>query len=248
MGSSAKPKILVTRPQPGADQTAARLKSHGFDPVVLPFTEVVPTTPAAGLEIPTDVQAILVTSANAIRHASQHIIDQFRAVPVYAVGDATKLAATTAGFQSVRSADGNAKDLAALALQELSAGNHVLYLCGETRTRDIEDALDDADIRLAIIETYKTKKVSQLTYIFQSVFNSQKVDAVLLYSSVSAMIYNTLMTADLGVEVPEYPRVFCVSKRAKEKLSPAIQECSFVAEAPREEAVIRAVCEYFDLN
>ncbi len=246
MGLSVKPKILVTRPQPGADQTAARLKQHGFEAVVLPFTEMVPVSPTAELPDPTDTQALVVTSANAIRYARPDLIESYRSVPVYAVGDATKQAAVAAGFSAVQSANGNAQDLVTLVKSDLIPGGGLLYLCGETRTSDIEVCLSNTNFRLVTIETYRTKKVSQLTYKFESMRKLHSLDAVALFSSISAEIYDALTAPHIDDELIENPAVFCVSERAKQVLSPVHQKRTIVAEAPREDSIVAAVCDYFD--
>ena len=36
-------RVLVTRPEPGASRTAARLEADGFAPIVLPLTEIIAT-------------------------------------------------------------------------------------------------------------------------------------------------------------------------------------------------------------
>ena len=39
-------RVLVTRPEPGAGRTAARLQAAGFEPIVLPLSEIVRLAPA----------------------------------------------------------------------------------------------------------------------------------------------------------------------------------------------------------
>ncbi len=74
---------------------------------------------------PARIQAILLTSANAIPALLPS------ATPLFAVGDATADAACAAGFAQVHSADGDAHALAALATRSLrpNAGP-VLLACG----------------------------------------------------------------------------------------------------------------------
>ena len=56
--------VLVTRPQPGAAETARRLLALGRTPVLAPVLEIVPL--AADLPPPDGIQAVLITSANAL--------------------------------------------------------------------------------------------------------------------------------------------------------------------------------------
>ena len=54
-------RSLVTRPEPGATETARRLEAMGFTPVVLPLTEIVTVT-ARPLFDPTAFDAVIATS------------------------------------------------------------------------------------------------------------------------------------------------------------------------------------------
>jgi uroporphyrinogen-III synthase len=96
-------KILwITRASPGAEATAARLRSLGYEPLVAPVLEVrrLPATiDLAG------VAALAFTSANGVR-AFAALCDE-RDRLVFAVGAATAEAARAAGFAAVQSADGD---------------------------------------------------------------------------------------------------------------------------------------------
>lgn len=102
-------RVWVTRARPGAERTAARLTALGFAPQVVPLLEIAPLSPALDL---TGVDALAFTSVNAVTAFSA--LTDARALPVFAVGDATAEAARVAGFASVRSASGALGDLAAL--------------------------------------------------------------------------------------------------------------------------------------
>ena len=107
--------VLVTRPEPGASATAARLAQAGFMPVLAPFLQVRPCRVA--LPPTSRVRAVIAASGNALA-----LPPGFHALPLLAVGDATAARARDAGFQDVRSADGDASDLAALAARLLRPG------------------------------------------------------------------------------------------------------------------------------
>ena len=71
-------RVLVTRPEPGASQTARRLEALGFAAVLLPLS----ATHALYVDrasIPDGVGAVAVTSANAIRHAPRELVRYARA-------------------------------------------------------------------------------------------------------------------------------------------------------------------------
>jgi len=91
--------VLILRPQPGAEETAARARARGLEPVIAPLFTVQPLPWTAPL--PDAFDAVLFTSANAPRHGGDALA-AFRHLPCYAVGEATALAAAEAGFGKIR--------------------------------------------------------------------------------------------------------------------------------------------------
>ncbi|HEX4738254.1 MAG TPA: uroporphyrinogen-III synthase [Allosphingosinicella sp.] len=117
--------LLILRPQPGADETAARARVLGLEPVVAPLFTVRPL--AWEPPDPADFDAVLLTSANAAREAGP-ALSRFTTLPCWAVGEATAAAAQEVGFADVRtgSSDGTALVQAAAA----SGISRVLHLHG----------------------------------------------------------------------------------------------------------------------
>lgn len=121
-------RILVTRPRPGADATAARLRALGHHVVVAPLmeTRATPWQPPA-----TPPGAILLTSAFAARLAGPNA-NNFKTLPTHTVGSATAAAARAAGFTNVIEGPGNVQAL----LESVAAAGtpDLLHLAGEDRT------------------------------------------------------------------------------------------------------------------
>ena len=103
------PGVLVTRPEPGATETARRLVTLGFRPVLAPALVLAPRPVA----LPS-AQALLLTSRAAAR-ALPDCHGLPRDLPVLAVGEATAAAARARGFVVVAAAAGDAAALAAAA-------------------------------------------------------------------------------------------------------------------------------------
>lgn len=119
-------KILILRPQPGADETAARARALGLAPVVAPLFAVRPLawTPPD----PAGIDAVMLTSASAARQA-QGGLAAFRSLPCYAVGEATAAAAAEAGFFDIRvGPDGGA---ALLLMMAEDGVQRAVHACGE---------------------------------------------------------------------------------------------------------------------
>src|SRR5687768_7761156 len=120
-------RVLVTRPLEEARQFAERLSAFGIEAVLTPLLSIefldAALPPLAG------VQAFIATSANGVRALAARTAE--RALPLYAVGDATARAAQDAGFTTVSSAAGDSHDLAALLQRQLDpAHGRLLHVSG----------------------------------------------------------------------------------------------------------------------
>ncbi|MFT4025249.1 MAG: uroporphyrinogen-III synthase [Novosphingobium sp.] len=87
--------LVVIRPQPGADATLAAAAALGLAARAFPLFEVEPVAWEA--PDPADIDALLVGSANALRHAGI-ALERFRDKPAHAVGQATAAACRAAGL------------------------------------------------------------------------------------------------------------------------------------------------------
>lgn len=110
--------MLVTRPEPGASETARRLALLGRAAVVAPLLRVRPLT----FIPPPGIDAVLVTSGNAVPCLPHSL----HGTPLLAVGNATAERARAAGFTDVHSADGDATALAAFAGHRCAPGATLL--------------------------------------------------------------------------------------------------------------------------
>jgi uroporphyrinogen-III synthase len=120
-------RLVVLRPEPGASATVERARAMGLNAYAMPLFEVEPV--AWEVPDPDRFDALLLTSANAVRHGGSGL-ERLRALPVYAVGEATAGAARAAGFDLARQGDGGVEQLRVLIPPEL----RLLHLCGEHRT------------------------------------------------------------------------------------------------------------------
>ncbi|HET9458941.1 MAG TPA: uroporphyrinogen-III synthase [Sphingomicrobium sp.] len=121
-------RLAIVRPEPGASATAEAAARLGLDPLVLPLFAVEPIAWQAP-----DVRAfdaLLLTSANAIRHSGSEL-EKLRGLSVYAVGEATAAQARDAGFTVAATGSGGVDAL----LERIEPGLRLLHLCGEHRRR-----------------------------------------------------------------------------------------------------------------
>ncbi|MGH6705996.1 MAG: uroporphyrinogen-III synthase, partial [Sphingomicrobium sp.] len=119
-------KLLLLRPEPGLSESAARAAGLGLDVIVRPLFRIEPVEWKA--PDPTEYDALLLTSANAVRQAGPGLAG-FRGLPAYAIGAATAEAAETAGLQLAGVGRNDIEQL----LTEIPGSPKLLHLAGEHR-------------------------------------------------------------------------------------------------------------------
>ena len=152
--SSQRPlKIWITRAQPGAEATAARVRALGHAPFVAPLLAVrMVEDPQIDLE---GVKALAFTSANGLRAFAQACAD--RSLQVFAVGAATAQAAREVGFRRVLSADGDVAALAeGIAARRNEIGGAVLHPGAAELAGDLAGALARAGVEVRALTLYDT--------------------------------------------------------------------------------------------
>ncbi|WP_287944907.1 uroporphyrinogen-III synthase [Aquamicrobium sp.] len=183
-------RVLVTRPEPGATRTAARLAGLGFEPLVLPLsrTEALAIDPST---VCGDAGAVAVTSANALRHASPELIGRLSHLVCHVVGARTAEAARKAGFTHIEEGPGDAAGLA----RQIAAGSSgkLTYLCGRVRFSGFEERLAASGVRVEALEVYDTVAIDYDEADVHDRLGGQPVDAVLLYSVTAAHAMRALM-------------------------------------------------------
>lgn len=204
-------QLLVMRPQPDADATAARLRARGHEALVVPLLRMRPVDCA----LPSDAPwaGVLVTSANALRALPPQQIAALRDLPLLAVGPHTAEAARTAGFASIEVAEGDAADLARLAAARFRRrARPLLYLAAADRARDLASALAPEDIKVRTAVVYRMVKESALPAAARDALSAGRIGGVLHYSRRSAEAYRACAAAaGLGAAALK-PVQYCLSQ------------------------------------
>ncbi|HTU09310.1 MAG TPA: uroporphyrinogen-III synthase [Allosphingosinicella sp.] len=145
-------RILILRPQPGADETAARARALGLAPVVTPLFAVRPLawTPPD----PAGFDAVMLTSASAARQASEGLTP-FKALPCYAVGEATAAAAEEAGFADIRVGPDDGKSL--LLMMAEDGVRTAFHACGQDHL-----AFGHPEVAITRVPVYAAQEVDML--------------------------------------------------------------------------------------
>ncbi|MGU3399062.1 uroporphyrinogen-III synthase [Brucellaceae bacterium D45D] len=233
--AEATRRVLVTRPEPAASQTAARLAEAGFKPVSLPLTRTV-ALPFSPPEMRFD--ALTVTSANAFRHLGPEILQTCLALPLFAVGEGTADAARRAGFLHVSEGGGDAVRLAQSIQRALPEGARLLYLAGHVRQPIFEERIKEAGLDMIVREVYDIEMIDYEALQIAHSLGEDAFAAVLLYSGV---VVERLIDAMRLIKPPfdEKTRFLCISGRVAEKLPPKWRQKALVADHPDENGLFR---------
>ena len=229
-------RLLLTRPEPDAQRTAAALRERGHTVIVAPLMRV---EILANAEIGAGPwAAILVTSANAAHAIAAHRRKKaLESVPVFAVGERSAQAMRDAGFADVSSADGGVGDLAQLVGERMTAGSLLLYLAGAERAGDLAVKLATRRLAVHTAVVYRAVAVDGLPPAAADAL-ARDIEGVLHYSRRTAEAYVNAARAVGMLESALKPTQFCLSAQIAEPLAQAGARTIHVARRPIEAALI----------
>jgi uroporphyrinogen-III synthase len=234
-------RLLVTRPEPECERTAALLRGRGHDVLLVPLLRIEPLVDAELGAGPW--AAVLFTSANAVRAVAAH--RRFRdlaRLPVYTVGLRTQAAAAAAGFASIVSADGDVEALVRLTASKPPVADlPLLYCAGEERAGDLAGALHLRGLRVETALVYRAVMVADLTPDVRAAFVQGTIDAVLHYSARTAAAF-VAAAAMAGIrDLSIQTRHLCFSAQVALPLAAAGAKAIEVASEPNEQALLALI-------
>jgi uroporphyrinogen-III synthase len=237
--------VLVTRPSPDDETTAAALRARGVAVLRAPMLRFEPV--AFHDDEDTRYGAVIVTSANALRGIEPHLGgSRLLKLPLFAVGEHTAAAARRVGFEMVISASGDAghlRDLmvASVKAKELKKASTLLYLAGADLARDLAGELGERGFSVVTHTTYRMVPLSTLPRETCEAFANNQVEAVLHYSRRSARAFLDAARAG-GVEISALaiPQC-CISAAVASVLRDAGAMQVTVAASPDENALFEAL-------
>jgi uroporphyrinogen-III synthase len=230
-------RILVTRPQPRATQTAADLRARGHEPIVAPLFQIEilsKVDPKAA-----EWAAILLTSANALAGILKSAgRSAWRGVPVFAVGDRTAQAARDSGFTNVTSATGNVNDLISMVAAQLKPPARLLYLAGDKRTGDLAGALQAKNFDVDTVVVYRSLIAPVLPEPAAAALAGE-IDAVLHFSRAATQTFlKAARNSNLLAAALTKPVHFCLSEQVAAPLREAGAARIQVAARPTQDALL----------
>jgi uroporphyrinogen-III synthase len=237
--------VLVTRPHPDDETTAAGLRAKGLNVLTAPMLRFEPV--AFYDDTDARYSGIIITSANALRGIEAHLAgSKLLKLPLFAVGEHTAAAARRAGFAHVIAANGDATGLrdavlASVKAKALKKSGTLLYLAGANLARDLAGELGERGFTVVTHTTYRMIPVSSLPREVSEAFAANQIEAVLHYSRRSARAFLEAARA-AGVEISALaiPQC-CISDAVASIVREAGASHVMVARIPDENALFEAL-------
>jgi uroporphyrinogen-III synthase len=204
----------------------------GLQAVLSPLFEVAPLAwQAPG---PSDFDALLLTSANAARHAGPQLQALIN-LRCYCVGEATEAEARRGGFTDLRVGPGDGGEL--LRVIASDGMKRVLHLCGQDHA-----GLEHSQIEIMRIPVYAAKSAERLPLYAEEALQAGAV--ALLHSPRAARVFGALVDEN-GLSRSSI-RVAAISEAAGEAAGPGWASVD-IAPAPRDQPLLEVaakLCNY----
>jgi uroporphyrinogen-III synthase len=224
-------RVLITRPEPGATQTAARLVALGFMPIVAPVLSIV----AKEISVPGRVAATLLTSSNAIAACPPWL----HARPVFAVGTATAIRAAEAGFSRVFNADGDATALTTLVAKTLSPEDGSLFLpTRQGEGTDLASTLRRHSFHVVRRVAYRAGYEAVLPEVAATHLRRSQLAAAMFFSAETSRHFVRLLQAAKLTDAVRDIEAVSISERAAVALRPLPWRRISVAATPNQDAML----------
>lgn len=212
---SPEGKVLITRPEPDAVETAKTFEDHGFRTIVHPLLEV--------CQMPVKLNgpygAYMATSSNAVRAAERLEVD--KDMPIFTVGEHTARVATKKGWKNVHMGGGVSDTLVPLVMKNYTQKNlPICYLSAEVVAGNVNAVLTEAGYIVDQHSVYSTIVASKLTKEVVDLYMDGSIEAVTLFSMRTANVWNQLVREYKLDERQPKPLRYCLSSQIASCLGP----------------------------
>lgn len=228
--------MLVTRPEPEAHETAARLHAIDIEPTLLPL--LVRTTLPTSLPDSRGFAAMAITSANALHAlAERGALETYRGLKVFAVGDKCATHARAFGFTAVESAGGTLADLVEL-LAHSGLGGPIFYPAARQQSGDLAKSLAPYGVMAVTARVYEMVPIAELPPDILMDLTEARIEAALFYSRRTAETFVGIVGDRLPRAARSRLAMLCLSEAVAEPLINAHFVRVGLADHPSEEAMM----------
>ena len=226
--------IIVTRAEPGAEETYQRLKTRDLNAIKSPVLQLIPDA-SVQIPEPETLSGLIFTSANGVRTYTAR--DVTNALPVWCVGPATAAAARDAGIEKVFESAGNALDLAAFITERSEpSGKPLLHVANNAAKGDLKRALAANGYSVDFCPLYAMKPATILTQEARTALLDEKACVVLIHSAKGADAFAHLARETSGRNLI----AVAISEPASRPLRALRPRDVFIAESPNEDGLFAA--------
>lgn len=224
--------IIIIRAEPDASRDVAWLKRYEVPAIAVPVMQMV-TQPFALSDAPS-LQAIVFTSRHAVAVVAEStVIGSLRALPAYAVGHRTAVAARQAGFDTVITGHGGGSGLVPLLADDLQPhGGALLWPSATTISFDVAASLGKLGFVVQRMPVYTMTAIAHVGTHLADRLAATSSAAVVAMSTRSIELFSKMLMAN---QMDEFRHIITVVAG-----SPAIAAIAgsgwadiLVAKAPR---------------
>ncbi|WP_018148661.1 uroporphyrinogen-III synthase [Henriciella marina] len=181
------PKIIVTRSQPGADQTLRALKDRQLEAVLSPAL----TLSRSDAAVPdlSRYGGIVFTSANGVRFLSDET--DARDLPAWCVGPATASAALLEGYSPVHQSSGDGSDLSHYIAHHWPSGTdrRLLHVANAAARGNVKTALEAEGFEVDFLPLYEASTAPALANAAYRLISTGDPSLVLVHSAKGARAF-----------------------------------------------------------
>lgn len=231
------PCALVTRPREDSEGVSRELRARGLEVAVEPLLDIHYLDAVVDTE---NVQGILATSANGVRALARVLPD--RALPVWAVGDASARMARELGYARVESAGGDVTTLAALVKDRCDpAMGAFLHAAGSVTAGDLSGHLTEAGFAVRRVALYEARPASEISAETVARLRAGGLRIALFFSPRTAATFATLVRVAGLADAIGGITAYALSSAVAEKLAALPWAAVRVAAAPTQAALLAAL-------
>ncbi len=216
--------VLITRPQPAADELALLLRAEGHTVHIHPLLCIQALTPVMPTNLPRDV---IVTSQNAVGWCAQVL--QPNAHRFYVVGERTATMLHAVGHTDIMQVAGNASTL--LAQFAGNPAQPLLYPCGQYVSVDIAGILGQQGFHVNALPVYVAKELPVDSEMWQEIWAHTGL-MVPLFSGRTAQLLKKTVLQSGSISACSRQDVLCLSPHIADAVRDLPWRNLWVAQAP----------------
>ena len=228
--------VIITRAEPGAGETAKRVRALGLQAIISPVLSLHRVEPLP--DIPIDgASGILFTSANGVRFFTEVCAELN--CKAWCVGPATLEAAQRAGFTDCVSADGASRDLVDLVVREGDPDRgHLLHVANTAAAGNVRADLMDAGFDVRFVGLYEPVGAESLSQDALRAMSENARTCVLIHSAKGAYSFARLIDDTQNKNLT----FICVSQNAAEPVRGSGE--TRIAARPNEEELLQELKDW----